>query len=392
MDSHALPDSTAGSLKRYLKAVEYNLGEVGLAMAKSPFATARRFPTLQEHRLNGIKKAVQNVRKMPQLPVLLEMLLRELPPFIKMAERIRVNADKDTYVVTRIVQRWRTPTNPISNTIGASLENFDFLIAAPYADTLPLKVAEYVRKDTPFAILIPMPLLNEIDRVIKTDVDLDVRKRRLQMKLIVSSSLGQAWLINHPKCLVKDTPHSVFFTQLTESPELNTASQKIFSDWSANHLGYDEVGTQSVLPSALPGGQDMDEVALLAIDSLFRDGRTHTNETALMGETTSSTKSSSRSDRAARCAHQSTDSARAGAPVVPTPSAKTPRNPSSQDVRATNRLLQTNATAQETSYDQPDDECDRTGRYPVHVVSLVAPPKSIALWPEFAHLGFVLRG
>jgi hypothetical protein len=46
------------------------------------------------------------------LPVLLEMLLRELPPSIKMAERIRVNAEKDTYVVTRIVQRWRTPANP----------------------------------------------------------------------------------------------------------------------------------------------------------------------------------------------------------------------------------------------------------------------------------------
>ena len=75
------------------------------------------------------------------LPVLIQMLLRELPPSIKMAERIRVNAEKDTYVVTRIVQRWRTPANPISNTIGASLESFDFLIAAPYADKLPLKVA-----------------------------------------------------------------------------------------------------------------------------------------------------------------------------------------------------------------------------------------------------------
>jgi hypothetical protein len=66
VEHHALPDSTAESLERYLKAVEYNLGEVGFAMAKAPFATARRFLTLQEHRLNAIKKAVQNVRKMPQ--------------------------------------------------------------------------------------------------------------------------------------------------------------------------------------------------------------------------------------------------------------------------------------------------------------------------------------
>jgi hypothetical protein len=93
------------------------------------------------------------------LPVLLQMNLRELSPSIKIPERVRVNAEKDMYVVTRIVQRWRTPTNPISNTIGASLESFDFLIAAHYADKLPLKVAEYTRKDIPFAILIPLHFL-----------------------------------------------------------------------------------------------------------------------------------------------------------------------------------------------------------------------------------------
>ena len=68
------------------------------------------------------------------------------------------------------------------------MESFDFLIAAPYADKLPLKVAEYIRKDIPFAILIPLPLLNEIDRVSKTEIDPEIRRRRAQMKLIVSSS------------------------------------------------------------------------------------------------------------------------------------------------------------------------------------------------------------
>jgi hypothetical protein len=53
----------------------------------------------------------------------------------------------------------------------SQLERFDFLIAAPYADKLPLKVAEYIRKDIPFAILIPLPLLNEIDRISKTEID-----------------------------------------------------------------------------------------------------------------------------------------------------------------------------------------------------------------------------
>jgi hypothetical protein len=90
------------------------------------------------------------------------MLLSELPDDIRKLERFCVNAEKDTNVATRIVQRWRTRSNPISNTIGDT-EGIDFLIAAPYADKLPLKVAEYIRKDIPFAILVPLSLLNEIE-------------------------------------------------------------------------------------------------------------------------------------------------------------------------------------------------------------------------------------
>ncbi len=90
------------------------------------------------------------------------MLLTELPEEIRKLEHFRVNAKKDTNVVTRIVQRWRTLNNPISNTIGDS-GGTDFLITAPYADMLPLKVAEYIRKDVPFEILLPLSLPNEID-------------------------------------------------------------------------------------------------------------------------------------------------------------------------------------------------------------------------------------
>jgi hypothetical protein len=153
----------------------------------------------QEHRVENL-----------DLPVLLEMLLSELPDDIRNAQHIRVNAEKDTHVVTRMVQRWRKPTNPISNTIGPIAEKLDLLIAAPYADKLPLKVAEYIRQDTPFAILVPLSLLNEIDRVGKTKIDQAVRDKRLKMKLIVSSSLGQAWLIkNHPSCCL-DSNQSTF--------------------------------------------------------------------------------------------------------------------------------------------------------------------------------------
>ncbi len=103
------------------------------------------------------------------------MLLSELPEVLRKAQHIRVNAEKDTQVATRIVQRWRIPNNPISNTVGPTTETLDLLISAPYADKLPLKVAELIRQDVPFAVLVPLPLLNEIDRIGKTEIDHKVR-------------------------------------------------------------------------------------------------------------------------------------------------------------------------------------------------------------------------
>ncbi len=148
----------------------------------------------QEHRLNNL-----------DLPILLEILFRELPLSVKKATNLRVNAEKDTTVLTRLVQNWREPTNPISNTVGNISANVDLLISAPYADKLPSKVAELIRKDIPFAILIPLPLLNEIDRTGKDSIDDTVRERRLNVKLVVSISLGQGWLINHPECRLDKT-------------------------------------------------------------------------------------------------------------------------------------------------------------------------------------------
>ncbi len=71
-----------------------------------------------------------------------------------------------------------------------------------YADKLPLKVAELIRKDIPFAVLLPLSLMNEIDRTGKTSIDEAVQKKRQNMKLIIATSLGQGWLINHPECKV----------------------------------------------------------------------------------------------------------------------------------------------------------------------------------------------
>ncbi len=85
------------------------------------------------------------------------------------------------------MQRWRTRNNPISNTIGGS-EGTEFLISAPYADKLPIKVAEYIRQNVPFAILIPISLLNGIDRIGKNEIDEAVRDKRSRMKLVISTA------------------------------------------------------------------------------------------------------------------------------------------------------------------------------------------------------------
>ena len=122
----------------------------------------------QEHQLDNL-----------DLPLMLGMLLKELPSSIRNALSIRVNAEKDTIVATRIVQRWRTPSNPISNTVGSTSGKFDLLISARYADKLPLKVVELIRKDIPFAVLLPLSLMNEIDRTGKISIDEAVQKKRL---------------------------------------------------------------------------------------------------------------------------------------------------------------------------------------------------------------------
>ena len=54
----------------------------------------------QEHRVDNL-----------DLLLLLEMLLTELPEEIRKLEHFRVNAEKDTNVVTRIIQCWLKQSN-----------------------------------------------------------------------------------------------------------------------------------------------------------------------------------------------------------------------------------------------------------------------------------------
>jgi hypothetical protein len=61
-------------------------------------------------------------------------LLQRLPDSLRTAHSIRVIAEKDIHLATRIVQRWRVPKNLISDVRADDKEDFDFLIAVPFAD------------------------------------------------------------------------------------------------------------------------------------------------------------------------------------------------------------------------------------------------------------------
>jgi hypothetical protein len=247
------------------------------------------------------------------------------------------------------------PNNPISNTVGPTTENLNLLISAPYADKLPLKVAELIRQDVPFAVLVPLPLLNEIDRIGKTEIDHKVRNKRQKMKLFVSSSLGQAWLVNHPNCRLDSDQHVVFFTQCADCPELDKASHQIFSSWYASCI---TDANTTILPRTMSRSQDINVLVLSSIDSLMVDGAQR--KTRQRNPSVSTTK--------------------------PTKLAKSSSQPSARVQRAAKRLRAANTEATEdppkTPLSPQGDQCNQTTMHPLHTISTTIPPKPIDQWPQ----------
>jgi len=208
----------------------------------------------KEHRLNNL-----------DLPLMLEVLLQRLPDSVRKAMRIRVNAEKDDAVATRIVQRWREPTNVISNTRGNAPGEFDFLITAPFADKITHKIADLIRMDSPFAALMPISLLNETDRNADGTIDKLVRSRRQNMPVIVVASLGMAWLINHPESkLDKSSKHYVLLAEQNEYPAQDKLMQACLSTW-----------TKTITAAKVDTHKSKDDIQSLvvrAVDNLMRDG------------------------------------------------------------------------------------------------------------------------
>ena len=322
----------------------------------------------QEHRVDNL-----------DLPLLLEILFTGLPEEIRNLEYFSVNAEKDTNVVTRIVQRWRTKSNPISNTIGGS-ERTDFLISAPYADKLPLKVAEYIRQDVPFAILVPLSLLNEIDRIGKDQIDELVRDRRSRMKLIISTSLGQAWLINHPSCRLDTSSHSVFFTEVPECEDLQRASSAIFSSWYTENV---TVTHDATFSTETLSSTDLHQLIVETIDRLMTGGIGQEHD-AFSSLTPREMRAQKRNNKRQR----SVDFSESGSTETPEKPPKRLNNSKNQPVNP----VDSSEIPEEEDINDPSsepmilNECQRTAKHPLHTISLSAPPLPIERWPALQHL------
>ncbi len=96
-----------------------------------------------------------------------------MPKSIQGIKTIRVYANKDTAALSRHVQAWRTPTNPISQGRLNSVEFVDqesvFYIGVNHAEKVTEEIRHVVSSSKQFAILIPTGLITEIAR--KEDIN-----------------------------------------------------------------------------------------------------------------------------------------------------------------------------------------------------------------------------
>jgi hypothetical protein len=124
------------------------------------------------------------------LPLAFKELLTRVPDRVKSAQYLRVSAERDTAAAARIVQRWRTPSNPISILRPEAVGNYDFLITATFADKAPHRLATLLRNGKHFAFLIPTTLLNEVQRRPDGTLDSNIQAKLDNTTKIVMSAVG----------------------------------------------------------------------------------------------------------------------------------------------------------------------------------------------------------
>jgi hypothetical protein len=152
-----------------------------------------------------------------------------------------VSANKDTAAVSRIVQKWRKPTNPISqgklgsfvepksrDEAESEAESFSmdpskatpdapgklnaFSIGTPHADTGVREIRELIVSGKAFAVLTPISLLPQIARgTSENEMDEEIAVKVDGMTKIIMAATADAWLIHLPGTVRR---HEVFTAEL----------------------------------------------------------------------------------------------------------------------------------------------------------------------------------
>ena len=122
----------------------------------------------------------------PSLPSKFQALAKHLPNSIKLMKTIRLYANKDTTALSRHVQAWRTPTNPISQGRLGSVDFADnsavFFIGVCQAGKAADEVKQLLASDKQFAILLSTGLLSEISREENSD-GVEIHNKKIERQI-----------------------------------------------------------------------------------------------------------------------------------------------------------------------------------------------------------------
>ena len=176
-------------------------------------------------------KRIGEPMHMVLLPLVFKELLARVPDRVRSAQYLRVSAERDTAAAARIVQRWRTPTNPISVLRPEAVGNYDFLITATYADKAPHRLAALLRNKRAFAFLIPTTLLQEVQRLPDGKLDTSIQDKLDSTTKIVMSAIGHTWVINHP-----DIPKPKNFVLYNEDKDAHLDEHLMINGKEWQHL------------------------------------------------------------------------------------------------------------------------------------------------------------
>ncbi len=113
-------------------------------------------------------------------------------------------AGKDTYAAGRLVQKWRKPSNPISQgkLLSKDLAPSRFHIGIDDVNKSVNEVVKLVKDNMHFAVLMPISVTSEIARLENVDGerchDLELAKKVSAMSKISLASSAEVWLIKLP--------------------------------------------------------------------------------------------------------------------------------------------------------------------------------------------------